>query len=258
MKKTIKNITILIPCYNEEHGVGAVISAFKSDSLKKRGFDVKLVVIDNNSKDKTAEVAKAHGAEVIFEKKKGKGNAIRSGFANISNDTDYVVMIDGDHTYRPKEVLRLIEPLESGFSTVVLGSRLYGNKSEGSMKGFNMLGNHLFTFLVRSLYRVPVTDVLTGYYAWKNSAIANLLPHLKSEGFTIEIEMITKMAKLGEQICSVPISYDKRAGSSNLRPVADGIQILLVLIQNIFWRPRAVPVSVRHQNELMKIKVQEA
>jgi glycosyltransferase involved in cell wall biosynthesis len=232
-----KKITVLVPCYNEEKGVGAVIDAFLALDVKPLGYELDVVVIDNNSKDRTSEVAAAHGARVIFEEKKGKGNAIRKGFYSISDDTDYVVMLDGDNTYRPEEMLRLVELLDSGFATVVLGSRLFGKMSEGSMKRFNHFGNCLYSYLVRHLYGISVTDVLTGYYAWNRAAILNLRPHLQSDGFTIEMEMITKMAILGEDIYSVPVGYDARAGESNLSPIADGYAILVMLVRNLFWKP---------------------
>lgn len=99
---------------------------FPTDLMRHHGYDTGIIVIDNNSTDKTGEVAREHGATVIHEPKKGKGNAIRTAFHSINDDTDYVVMLDGDDTYRPEEVLRLIEPLRSGFATVIVGSRLGG------------------------------------------------------------------------------------------------------------------------------------
>jgi dolichol-phosphate hexosyltransferase len=232
-----KKITVLIPCYNEEAGVTSVISSIPVSKLKDNGFACEVIVIDNNSVDNTAAVAAAAGARVISETKKGKGNAIRKGFYTICDDTDYVVMLDGDNTYRPEEILRLVELLDSGFCTVVLGSRLYGKMTPGSMRSFNKFGNHLYSYLVRVLYGAKVTDVLTGYYAWNRRAILNLRPHLVSEGFTIEIEMITKMSRLGEEIYAVPVSYEARLGESNLNPVKDGVRILAMLLRNLFWKP---------------------
>ncbi len=230
-----KKITVLIPCYNEEGGIGAVIKSFPRERIERQGFELEIMVIDNNSKDRTAEIARENGATVIHEPKKGKGNAIRRGFYAISTDTDYVVMLDGDDTYRPEEVLRLVELLDSNFCSVVIGSRLGGRISDGSMTTFNRMGNWVFSHLVRYFYRVNVTDVLTGYFAWKREALERLRPHLKSSGFAIEMEMVTKMAKLGEEIYSVPISYYARTGKSNLNPVVDGTRILLMLLRNFFW-----------------------
>src|SRR5476651_2686745 len=162
----MKKVTVLIPCYNEEEGIAGVIKGLPKAQLKAHGYDVGVLVIDNNSSDNTSKVAREAGAQVIFEGKQGKGNAIRTGFYSIPDDTDYVVMLDGDHTYRPEEIIRLLEPLDSGFANVIIGSRLGGRISEGSMKTFNRIGNWVYSHLVRYSYGVNVTDVLTGYFAW--------------------------------------------------------------------------------------------
>jgi glycosyltransferase involved in cell wall biosynthesis len=237
MKLKRKKITALIPCYNEENGVGEVIKAFPQDKLRANGFDLEIIVIDNNSTDRTAEVANALGVTVLHEPKKGKGNAIRLGFNSIDETTDYVVMLDGDNSYRPEEILRLIELLDSGFCNVVIGSRLSGRISDGSMTTLNRTGNWIFSHLVRFFYRVNVTDVLTGYFAWKRESLERLRPHLISQGFAIEMEMVTKMALLGEDINCVPISYVAREGETNLRPFYDGSRILWMFAKNMLWKP---------------------
>jgi glycosyltransferase involved in cell wall biosynthesis len=231
----------LIPCYNEERSIGEVLARFPLDLWRSYGYDVEIIVIDNASTDKTGEIARSLGATVLYEPRKGKGNAMLRGFKYISEDVDYVVMLDGDNTYRPEELLRLVELLESDFCNVSIGSRLAGHIHDGSMAYINRVGNWFFSHLVRTVYRVNVTDVLTGYFAWKRESLAHLCPHLTSEGFAIEMEMITKMARLGERIYSVPISYHVRSGSSSLRPFRDGIRILMVFIRNVLWRPNAAP-----------------
>lgn len=239
-KTSHKKITVLIPCFNEESGIAEVIKKFPREKLESLNYFLDIVVIDNNSIDRTAEIATTHGATVIHEPKKGKGNAIQAGFKYIKHDTDYVVMIDGDNTYRPEEILNLIEPLKSNFCDVVIGSRLLGSISEGSMTKFNMMGNKVFSLLVRTFYKggKNVTDVLTGYFAWKRGTIERLRTHLISQEFTIEMEMVTKMAKLGEKMVFVPIGYDPRAGQTNLRPIRDGLYILGMFLQNLFWKPK--------------------
>ena len=169
---------------------------------------------------------------------------MRAGFYTIGADADYVVMLDGDDTYRPEEILRLVEPLDSNFCDVVIGSRLGGRITDGSMTTFNRGGNWIFSHLVRYFYRVNVTDVLTGYFAWKREALERLRPHLKSQGFAIEMEMVTKMAKLGEEISCVPISYHSREGESNLHPIYDGLRILWMFTKNLFWKPKGQMKSV--------------
>ncbi len=235
----MKKITAIIPCHNEAEGIAQVIDGFPKARLRRLGYSLEVIVIDNNSTDSTAEVARAHGALVVHESRKGKGNAIRAGLDAVSADTDYVVMLDGDDTYASSEVLRLVEPLHSEFCDVVIGSRLGGKIAIGSMRTFNHLGNRIYSRLVRHTYRVKVTDVLTGYFAWTKPAIDTLRPHLVSPGFAIEMEMITKMARLGLNIYSVPISYHARAGESNLSPVRDGARIMRVFFQNLVWTPRS-------------------
>lgn len=237
MKKAIK-VAVVVPCYNEAEGIAQVIQEFPYKKLAREAIELKVYVVDNNCTDGTADVARAAGAEVLHEPKKGKGNALRAGFRSIPDNTDYVVMLDGDATYSPSEVLRVIEPLRSDFCDVVIGSRLGGHIKNAAMSRFNRMGNHIFTNAVRVMYGANVTDVLTGYFAWKKSALDDLEPHIKSPGFAIEMEMITKMARLGHRMASVPISYHPRSGESNLRPVQDGSRILSMLLRNLSWRPR--------------------
>lgn len=250
MPKTFtKKIAVLIPCYNEAGGIASVIKSFPHEKAARHGYDIQIMVIDNNSTDGTAEIARSLGATVIREPKKGKGNAIRLGFASVPKDAHYVVMLDGDNTYRPEEMLRLIEPIDSGFCNVVIGSRLTGRILEGSMTLFNRFGNWMYSYLVRWFYNVNVTDVLTGYFAWNREAVERLLPHLKSDGFAIEMEMITKMARLGEEIYSMPVTYHPRIGVTNLNPISDGTRILWMFAKNLRWKP-----FVKHVREGRKIK----
>jgi len=237
--KTKKKITVLIPCRNEAAGVGAVIDGFFDVAKNHNEYDLDVLVVDNNSTDDTARVAREHGASVVYEKMPGKGNAMRTAFQNVPNDTDYVVMIDGDNTYQASELFRLIEPLESSFASVVIGSRLTGKILEGAMSPRNRFGNWMFSFLVRLFYNANITDVLTGYFAWNYYTLRRLRPHLTANDFSIEMDMVTKMARMGESIYCVPISYIARSGVSNLRPFRDGLRILSVFFKNFFWDPEA-------------------
>jgi glycosyltransferase involved in cell wall biosynthesis len=231
----MKKITILIPCYNEEKGIGKVIDGVPIKKLANLGYQTEIIVINNGSTDYTNKVAYEKGSKVVSEKKQGKGNAMKTGFRNVSNDTDYVVMLDGDNTYKSKEIPRLIEPLENDFCDAVVGSRLGGKLNGDSLSFSHRLANWFFTFLVRRLYLVNTTDICTGYFAWKKEVIDELTPHIKSDGFAIEAEMITKIAKLGYRIFSVPITYDKRVGNSKLSPYLDGIKITWMLFKNLTW-----------------------
>ena len=232
-----KKLTILIPCLNEERSIGKVITSVPREVLGQLGFTTEIIVINNNSTDRTGQVAKVFNAKVIFVEKKGKGNALKAGFYAISADTDYVVMLDGDNTYKPNEIVRMLEPLINDFCDVIIGSRLGGKIKKNSFSSKNRLANWGYTFLVRHFYTANITDVLSGYFAWKIEVLDRLIPHLESEGFAIEMEMITKMSKLGYSMYSVPITYDKRVGESKIQAFKDGVSILSVFFKNLFWSP---------------------
>ena len=235
---SMKKITVLIPCYNEEKGIGKVIDRVHNNKLTRLGYRTEIIVINNNSNDCTIKVAREKGVKVVSEKKQGKGNALKTGFKSVSKDTDYVVMLDGDNTYKSKEIIRLIEPLENNFCDVILGSRLEGRINDKSLSLSHRLVNWCFTFFVRRFYLVNTTDTCTGYFAWRKKVVDDLIPHINSSGFAIEVEMITKMARLGYKIYSVPITYDKREGHSKLSPIVDGFKIIWMLFKNLMWRPK--------------------
>jgi glycosyltransferase involved in cell wall biosynthesis len=234
----LKKVAVIIPCHNESTSIAQVLAKFPREKLLHHALQLDIYVIDNCSSDGTAEVAAKMGANVIYEPKKGKGNALRAGFRSIPDDVDYVVMLDGDNTYLPEEILRLLEPLQSDFCSAVVGSRLSGRIQNTAMSRLNMFGNRVFTSAVRLLYGANVSDVLSGYFAWKKPTLDALRPHIKNDGFAIEMEMITKMARLGYKMAAVPISYHPRLGSSNMNPFRDGLRILLMLLKNIAWRPK--------------------
>jgi dolichol-phosphate hexosyltransferase len=154
-----------------------------------------------------------------------------------------VVMLDGDNTYKPEEMPRLIQPLADNFCDVIIGTRLGGKTKKGALKFQNRLANWFFTFLVRQFYKANITDVLSGYYAWKKDALNALKKYLESDGFTIEVEMVTKMVKLGLEMYSVPITYDVRDGKTKINSLLDGLKILGFLVKNIFWSPKKYKTS---------------
>lgn len=242
--RTLNKIAILIPCHNEEKGIGTVIDTVPLRFLLRLGYKAEIIVINNNSTDKTALIAERRGVKVVVETRKGKGNAIITGFNSVSPDTAFVVMLDGDNTYKSKEIPRLIEPLMSDFCDVVIGSRLSGKMKKNSLKLQNRIANWTYTFLVRQFYRTNITDVLSGYFAWRKDVLDKLVPHLESEGFEIEMEMITKMQKLGFEVYSVPITYDEREGQTKIEAIKDGIRILTMFVKNLMWSPKP-KISIR-------------
>ena len=247
-----EKIAILIPCFNEEEGIAKVIDNIPYHLLEKNGFETRVMVIDNNSSDRTAEVAASKGVCVVSEQAKGKGNAMRKGFASIESDTAYVVMLDGDNTYDPREMLRLIEPLMNGFCDVVIGSRLGGKITKNAFKAQNRFVNKLYTSLVRRFYGANITDVLSGFFAWRGDVVLGMRDHLQSSGFSIEMEMISKMVKLDYAIYSVPITYNIREGETKIESLKDGLKILMTFSRNLFWAPSKASVTAQVQRGLVK------
>jgi glycosyltransferase involved in cell wall biosynthesis/GT2 family glycosyltransferase len=232
----MKKLTVVIPCYNEAEGIAAVIKGFPRRRLAARGYRLDILVVDNNSTDDTAAVAAATGARVLREPAQGKGNALRTAFYNIADDTEYVVMLDGDGTYRSDEVLRLVELLESDFADVAVGSRLGGHIQDNAMRRGTRLGNWLFSFMTRYVYRVNVTDVLSGYFAWKREAIVDLRQYLQSDDFAIAMEMIIKMARMGYRIYSTPVTYAPSISVPRQRGALDGLRIVRSFVRHLMWR----------------------
>ena len=241
----MKLISIIIPCHNEQSGIGYVLNDIPYAKLQELGYQAQVVVVDNRSTDKTAKIALSQGATVIFEKRLGKGNALKAGFRYVKDTADYIVVIDGDNTYKSQEIPRLIEPLESGFCDVVTGSRMGGKILRGSLTFSHRLVNWFFAFLVRSIYLANITDTLTGFFAFRRDVLEKLIPYLQADDFAIEMEIITKLRRLGYSIYSVPITYDRRQGKSKLHSIADGLKIALMMNRNLTWDPEGRTLAKR-------------
>ena len=214
----MKKIALLIPCYNEENTIAAVVYDFKSQLP-----DAVIYVYDNNSTDRTATVAEQAGAMVYSEKRQGKGNVVRSMFRQV--EADVYVMVDGDGTYPASEVHKLIAPIVSGEADMVCGSRLHP-ESKSDFKLLNWMGNKAFLHLLNFIFKVRITDILSGYRAF-NRNIVKSLPIL-SRGFEIETELTLKAIERRYRIVEIPVDLTTRPEGSilKIRIVSDGILIL--------------------------------
>lgn len=234
----MEKVSVIIPCYNEEEGIGKVLDDMPFETLQHYGYEVNVVVVDNNSKDDTREEVIKRNIKIIHEPKKGKGHALKTGFKAIPPDTKYVVILDGDYTYKAEEMPRLLEPLQNNFCDVIVGSRMGGKTIHGALTKSHRLVNWAFAFLVRHFYHANITDSLSGYFAFNRAALDKLLQHLDSDGFAIEMEMLTKMRRMRMEVYSVPITYDKRLGHSKIESISDGVKILFTFFANLNWKPR--------------------
>lgn len=217
MKNNNQLIAVLLPCFNEAIAIGSVIDSFKSVIP-----DAKIYVYDNNSTDKTCEVARKHGAIVRNVSQQGKGNVVRRMFADI--EADIYIMADGDDTYDANSVQKLIDKLVLEELDMVVGSR-ETNEVEAYRAG-HVMGNKLLTGFVDMLFGSAFTDILSGYRVFSRRFIKSF-PAL-SEGFEIETELTIHALELRMPVGEVATSYKSRPeGSvSKLSTYKDGFRIL--------------------------------
>lgn len=215
-------VAILIPCYNEELTIAEVIKRFREELPR-----ADIYVYDNNSSDKTAEIAREMGAIVDVEKRQGKGYVVQSMFRKL--DADIYVMVDGDGTYPPADVHRLIEPIVADEADMVVGSRLH-NKSQSEFKSLNRFGNKMFLRVLRSVFKVEITDMLSGYRAFSRQFVKDI--PLFGGGFEIETELTIKALERGYRVLEVPVDLTVRPeGSfSKIRIARDGMRILNTIL----------------------------
>ncbi|MFI3125164.1 glycosyltransferase family 2 protein [Streptococcus suis] len=218
-----EKIAVLLPAYNEEITIVKVIEDFR-----KALPEADIYVYDNNSKDKTNELARQAGAIVRFEPRQGKGNVVRSMFREI--DADYYIMADADDTYPAAEVEALLQPLRDGLADMTIGDRLSnGTYAEENKRGFHDFGNNLVRLLVNKLYKGNYNDIMTGYRGFNRLFVKNF-PVL-SPGFEIETELSIHSLDKRFKLVEVPITYkDRPEGSeSKLSTFSDGFKVLRMI-----------------------------
>lgn len=215
-------LAVIIPCYNEELTVGEVVRDFRRELP-----DAAIYVFDNNSTDRTAEIAVEAGAQVLSERRQGKGYVVQSMFRLV--DADCYIMVDGDATYPSASVHSLIAPVSSGDADMVVGSRLVKGGRDG-FKFLHHVGNFVVLYVLNAMFRVRLTDILSGYRAFSRRFAKNL--PLFGGGFEIETELTIKAVQRGWRITEVPVQLASRpAGSSSkISLFRDGFLILNTML----------------------------
>ena len=216
----MEKIAVLIPCYNEELTIEKVIKDFRRELP-----DSDIYVYNNNSKDKTEEIARKNGAIVVNEYKQGKGNVVRSQFRDI--EADIYVMVDGDDTYPAEFVHKLIEPIRNGQADMTIGDRLSnGTYQKENKRPFHEFGNNLVKKAINILFDTDLRDIMTGYRVFNKRFVKNM-PVL-SPKFEIETEMSLYALDKKYIIKEIPIDYRDRpeGSSSKLNTVSDGIKVV--------------------------------
>ena len=221
----MEKIAVLIPCYNEEITIKKVIEDFKKELP-----DADIYVYNNNSKDKTYEIAKECGVIVRNEYNQGKGNVIRRMFREI--DADIYVMVDADDTYPAEMVHKLIEPIKKGEADMVVGDRLSnGTYKKENKRKFHDFGNNLVKKAINTAFKSNLKDIMTGYRAFNKIFVKNI-PVLSSK-FEIETEMTLHALDKKFIVKEIPIEYrDRPEGSvSKLNTLKDGFKVLKTIVK---------------------------
>ena len=214
-----KKIAVLIPCYNEAKTIKKVIKDYK-----KVLPEADIYVYDNNSTDKTDEIAKKAGAIVRYEYKQGKGNVMRSMFKDI--DADCYLIIDGDDTYPAENAREMCDLVLNKKADMVIGDRLSSTYFTENKRPFHNFGNVLVRKLINFLFKSNIKDIMTGYRAFSHEFVKTF-PVL-SQNFEIETEMTIHALDKNFLIKEIPVQYrDRPNGSvSKLNTFEDGIKVL--------------------------------
>jgi glycosyltransferase involved in cell wall biosynthesis len=214
---TSPRIAVLLPCYNEEAAIVRTIEGFRA-ALPGAA----IYVYDNNSRDRTVELARAAGAEVRNERMQGKGNVVRRMFADV--DADIYLMADGDLTYDPAAAPAMVRLLIDDGLDMVVGTRLHEAKE--AYRGGHVLGNRVFTGLLSRLFGRSFSDIFSGYRVFSRRFVKSF-PVL-SEGFEIETEISVHALELRMPVGEVETAYGARpeGSESKLSTFRDGWRIL--------------------------------
>ena len=217
-----QSLSVVIPCYNEEDGVREVIGRMPK-------FVDEIVVVDNNSSDRTSEVARSLGARVVFEKRPGYGAAYKAGLAAATGDL--VITMDGDGTYPPEDIARLVDTLaEKGWD--FLSACRFPLVDPRAMSGTNRFGNWVLTATAMVLFFTPIKDSQSGMWVFKREALKKM--RLTSDGMPFSQEIKLEAIIRGYRFGEAHIPYGARIGEVKLQKWRDGWLNLTFLVRKRF------------------------
>jgi len=221
------SLAVIVAAYNEEKGIAPTLIELK-ESLNEPN----ILVVDGNSIDKTLEIAKDLGAQVLIQKGKGKGNAISEGLTHLNGDSYYVAFTDADFTYPAKHLKEMINVLDTDPKVgMVLGDRFRRCDELESDKNKFYIGNRMLGFVQRIINGVMLNDPFTGLRIIRSELLKGWKP--KSAGFDIEAEINNHIKLSGYKIVEVPIKYRRRLGKKKLGFI-HGLKIFRrIIIQEI-------------------------
>ena len=207
---SFSTLAIVIPAFNEEEGIAPTIW-----ELKEVFNDAHMIVIDGESEDRTFEIAKDFGAEVLIQKGTGKGSAISQGLVHLNGDIIYVAFIDADYTYPAIHLKEMIKLLDLNPKVgMVLGNRFNRIYELESVKNQFYIGNRILAYIQSIMNGVKLNDPLTGLRVIRYELLKGWKP--KSMGFDIEVELNCRINHMGYDIVEMPIKYRPRLGKKKL------------------------------------------
>ncbi|MGH9777219.1 MAG: glycosyltransferase family 2 protein [Candidatus Acidiferrales bacterium] len=207
-------VALLMPALDEQQALAQLL-----DEMPRQRY-ARLLVVDNGSTDGTAAAARAGGAEVISEPRRGYGRACQTGLAALGSDADIIVFMDADGSDVPAEAERLLEPILRGHADLVIGSRALGRAEPGSMTWPQRWGNRFSVALIRLLFGHRYTD-LGPFRAIRRESLERLGMRDTNFGWTAEMQV--KAVKRGLRVQEVPVSYRRRVGRSKISGTASGV-----------------------------------
>ncbi len=219
-------LSVVVPVFNEAQTIGDVIFGLRT-VLLKQVFNYEIIVVDDGSTDKSAEIAKNQGAKLLSLKTHmGKGYAMRLGFSKAKGEI--IATMDSDGSHNPEELTSLLAPIIEGQADLVIGSRLSLRKP-ASGRALNESGIRLFNILIKIFTGISISDSQSGYRVLTSKVLKSL--SLKSVEYEIESEMLVKAAQKDFRIKEVPVTYIQRTyGKSRLDPFRDGFKIFLSIL----------------------------
>jgi glycosyltransferase involved in cell wall biosynthesis len=218
-------VSFLIPAYNEARTIEEVL-----DRIDALGIDRQVIVVDDGSTDGTGALVAAREGDVLLitQGNRGKGAAIRAAIPHI--DGEIAVIQDADMEYDPAEVPSLIEPIERGVADVVFGSRLAGGKPQRAYLFWHLVGNRFLSLVTGILFNTTLSDMETGYKAFRAEILPTL--NLRENDFAIEPEITAKICKRNLRVYELPISYYGRSYAEGKKITwRDGFKALWVLVR---------------------------
>ncbi len=234
---------LLIPALNEAESIGAVLAQIP------RGLFSQIIVIDNGSTDSTPRAARAARACVVYEPRRGYGQACQAGLESVHPETAAVAFMDADLSDDPADLVRLVQCFDEGGWDLVIGSRVLGNPRPGSLTALQRFGNWLSTLLIRWLWHVSFTD-LGPMRMVSREALRALQPHDRDFGWNVEMQ--ANAARLRLRVCEIPVSYRCRAAGRSkisgtlLGSARAGIKIMWTIYRCWRIKPEADDARATH------------